>query len=97
MTPIRLCAILLVPLICAAQIVHAQQPQQKPAVPTPPRTTGTGAAIAVAPLQNGESAVWIVTEDAVFYCVHRPAPEPEKNPAGGIQCTGGRIPVLPHQ
>jgi hypothetical protein len=95
MKQIRLCAILLGFLICGPQIAHAQQPQQKPAVPSPPRTTST--AIAVAPLQNGESAVWIATEDAVFYCVHRPAPEPEKSPAGGIQCTGGRIPVLPRQ
>ena len=40
-----------------------------------PVTSGT--AMAVAPLQNGESAVWITTEGAVFYCVHLVGPDPE--------------------
>ena len=87
MKTLRHWAILMGTLVWAAQTAQAQQP------PTPSMTSGT--AMAVAPLQNGESAVWITTEGAVFYCMHVPAPEPDKNPAGGISCTGGRIPALP--
>jgi hypothetical protein len=86
-------AILIGTLVCAAQTAQAQQPQQQPAVPTPTMMGGT--AMAVEPLHSGQSADGITTGGAVFYCVHLPAAEPDKNPAGGINCTGGRIPALP--
>jgi hypothetical protein len=79
-------------LVWPAHAVHAQQ--QSPVVPIPP-TNGT--AMAVAPSQNGESAVWITSGGFVFYCVHRPAPDPDKAPAGGIACSGGHMPVPPQR
>ena len=73
-------------LVCMPRAAHAQQ--QSSGVPIPP-TNGT--AMAVAPSQNGQSAVWITTGGFVYYCVHVPAPEPDKAPAGGIACSGGHL------
>ena len=73
-------------LVCTPPAAHAQQ--QAPAAPTSP-TNGT--AMAIAPSQNGQSAVWITTGGFVYYCVHVPAPEPDKAPAGGIACSGGHL------
>jgi hypothetical protein len=73
-------------LLCVPHAAHAQQ--QSSGVPIPP-TSGT--AMAIAPSQNGDSAVWITTGDFVYYCVHRPAPDPDKAPAGGIACSGGHL------
>jgi hypothetical protein len=74
-------------LVCMPLGAHAQQ--QPPAAG--PSLTTNGTVMAVAPSQNGQSAVWITTGDFVYYCVHVPAPDPDKAPAGGIACSGGHL------
>jgi len=59
-----------------------------------PTTTGA-AAIAVAPAQDGQPAVWVTNGAFVFYCVRRPSEkpgDPAENPvAGKLYCAGAAI------
>ena len=69
-------------LVCMIPAARAQQQAPAPSLAT------NGTAMAVAPSQNGQSAVWITTGGFVYYCV---APDPDKAPAGGIACSGGHL------
>lgn len=57
--------------------------------------SNTGAAIAVAPTQDGQAAAWVTNGTFVFYCMRRPPEkpgDPSENPvAGKLYCTGGPI------
>jgi hypothetical protein len=79
--------VLISALVCMPLAARAQQ--QAPAAAPGLATNGT--AMAIAPSQNGQSAVWISTGGFVYYCVHVPAPDPDKAPAGGIACSGGHL------
>jgi hypothetical protein len=75
-------------LVWVAGTANAQQ--QKGTVPGPP----SGAAIAVAPPQDGQPAAWVTNGGLVFYCIRRPPEnpnDPKENPAGRISCSGGPI------
>jgi hypothetical protein len=76
-------------LICAADIAHAQQQRG-----TPPRFPIAGAAIAVAPPQDGQPAAWVTNGGLVFYCIRLPPADPndpKQNPAGRLRCAGAPI------
>ena len=75
-------------LVWVAGTANAQQ--QKAPVPGPP----SGAAIAVAPPQDGQPAAWVTNGGLVFYCIRRPPEnpdDPKQNPAGRVSCSGGPI------
>jgi hypothetical protein len=76
-------------LVCVAPVALAQQRT------TPPLLPSTGAAIAVAPAQDGQPAVWVTNGAFVFYCVRRPPEkpgDPAENPvAGKLYCAGAAI------
>ena len=89
MGPVLAWTILIVGLACAADTAHAQQ-QGRAA----PRFPISGAAIAVAPLQDGQPAAWVTNGGLVFYCIRQPPADPndpKQNPAGRVRCTGTAI------
>jgi hypothetical protein len=82
-------AILIAGLVCAADTAHAQQQRG-----TAPRFPMSGAAVAVAPPQDGQPAAWVTNGGSVFYCIRQPPADPDdpkQNPAGRVRCTGAAI------
>ena len=76
-------------LVYVAPVALAQQRTTSPLFPS------IGAAIAVAPTQDGQPAAWVTNGVFVFYCMRRPPEKPddpsENSVAGKLYCTGGTI------
>ena len=76
-------------LFYASEAAHAQQ--QRGATP---RFPISGAAIAVAPPQDGQPAAWVTNGGLVLYCIRQPPADPndpKQNPAGRVRCVGTAI------